>query len=451
MKLSTSISVVPVFLVAFLCAFAPLYGQDTTKVPTGVELIGKYNVGTRKMVAVRPAAAVPNLQAVAQSVTGILQRDLIYSDRFEIGAVPGALASGAIDYRAWNSLGVVFLIAPTITQSGAGYQLRAEVHDIVFGTVKASIVQNLPAAGAPDFRMTVHAVSDEIVRQLTGQPGSAATRIAFIRKTGAYSSELVTVESDGENLQRVLADANLIYSPAWAPDGKHIAYSVRLPNTRVELRERDLATNRDRIISSRPQFSYAAAYSPDGKKLAFTVTVGDIAQEVDEYDLVRSCCLKRLSRGPRDDLNPSYSPDGQRIAFNSSRLGQLHVYVMPASGGEATLISPYTYGERGEFAAPDWSPLSDEIAFTGRSRGDVFQIMVARAGRPGVAQQLTTSGRNEDPSWAPDGRHIVYTGVGREGSGLYIIDTQSGTIRKLISGSKLQMADWSPALLALPH
>jgi TolB protein len=145
-------------------------------------------------------------------------------------------------------------------------------------------------------------------------------------------------------------------------------------------------------------------------------------------------------------LNPTYSADGSRIAFNSDRLGQLHVYVMSASGGEATLISPYNYGEPGYYAAPDWSPTSDDIVFAGRSRGE-YQIMIAKANRPGVAQQLTSSGRNEDPSWAPDGRHVVYTGVGREGSGLYVIDTQSGSIRRLVAGSRLQMADWSPLLM----
>ena len=431
------------FAALALIAASPLAAQDNTRVPTGVELIGRYSTGKRPLVAVRPAeGAAPT---AAEQVSAIIQRDLQYSDRFEMGAVPAQLASGVVDYRAWNSLNVVYLVVPVITPADDGYQLRVDVHDIVYGTLKGSSVHQLPSATSRDFRLAVHAVSDEVVRRITGQPGIAATRIAYSRRAGG-GYELVTVDYDGENVQRLLSSTGMIYSPTWSPDGRKLAYGVRAQSAKVELHERDMASGRVRVISARPEFSYAPAYSPDGRKLAFSVSVGSLVSEINEYDLVNSCCIKRLSRSARNDLSPSYSPDGSRIAFNSDRLGQLHIYAMPAGGGEATLISPYTHGEPGYYAAPDWSPTSDDIVFAGRSRGE-YQIMIAKASRPGVAQQITSSGRNEDPSWAPDGRHIVFTGVGREGSGLYVIDSQTGSIRRLVAGSRLQMADWSPVLV----
>jgi TolB protein len=418
--------------------------QDTTRVPTGVELSGHYNVSKRPLVAVRPAAGTAATLAVGQQVAAILQRDLQYSDRFEMGAVPASLASGPIDYRAWNSLNVYYLVAPTLAPTAQGYQMRVELHDVVYGNLKTTTNYDLPAATAPGFRMAVHRASDDIVKALTGQPGIAATRIVFTREINKTSYELVIVDSDGENTQRIMTAGAMIYSPTFSPDSRKLAYGVRTQTGKVELHERDVATGRVRVISARPEFSYAPSYSPDGKKLAFTVTVGSIAQEIDEYDLERSCCLRRLSRGPRDDLSPSYSADGSRIAFNSSRLGQPHIYVMSANGGEATLISPYNYGEPGYYTAPDWSPTSDDIVYAGRSRGE-HQIMIGNPRNPGRANQITSSGRNEDPSWAPDGRHIVYAGVGSGGSGLYVIDSQTGNTRKLTAG-KLRMPDWSSAI-----
>jgi TolB protein len=118
---------------------------------------------------------------------------------------------------------------------------------------------------------------------------------------------------------------------------------------------------------------------------------------------------------------------------------------MSAEGGEASLVTPYTFGNRAFFTSPDWSPTGDMIAFHGESLHG-YQIMIADVSRPGSARQITDSGNNEDPSWAPDGRHIVYAGVGRGGSGLYVIDTQSGRIRTLVSGARIQMPEWSGSL-----
>jgi TolB protein len=106
-------------------------------------------------------------------------------------------------------------------------------------------------------------------------------------------------------------------------------------------------------------------------------------------------------------------------------------------------------GQKGYYFAPDWSPVNSEIVFSGHwnSRG-TYQIMIADARRAqGQIRQLTTQGDNEDPSWAPDGRHIVFSsGVGDQQLSLYVIDAVTETRRKLVDGGKLRMADWSPPL-----
>jgi TolB protein len=414
--------------------------QDTTRVPTGVELIGRYNVSKRPLIAVRPIAASPGDAGAAITAAEILRRDFDYSDRFEIGDVPASLASGPVDYRQWNSLNVWYLITGTLTPSGSGYTLQLEVHDVVYGSVKTSAIHALPAATAPGFRMAVHIAADAVVQNITNQPGSAATRIAFIRRAG-NGYELVAVDYDGENAQRIVTSPTMIYSPAWSPDGRKIAYAIRNASARVELHERDLASGRVRVISSRPEVSYTPAYSPDGRRLAFAVSVGGVVTEINDYDLQQGCCIRRISRGPRNDLNPTYSPDGQRIAFLSDRVGNPHIFTMPAEGGTATMLTPYNT-ERVKFTAPSWSPGGNEVAFAGESRGG-FQIMIADVRRPGVAKQVTSAGDNEDPSFAPDGRHIVFSSTGREGSGLYVIDTVTGRRRQVIAGSRLRTPEWS--------
>lgn len=419
-------------------------GRDTTRIPSGVVLGTRYTVLQRPLLAVRPVGGDPGLGATAQQVTQILERDLDYSDRFQIVATPATLATGEVKYDLWRSLNVVFLVSAELEPSGDGSRLAVTVHDVPFTRVKQTQSFALPAVSSPQFRMAVHAVSDEIVRWLTGQPGAAASRIAYTRWLG-NSYELWIVDSDGENARRLISAPGAIYSPTFSPDGRKLAYGARRgEHGRVELRERDLVTNEERVISDRPLMSFTPSYAPDGKRIAFSIAIGS-GNEIHDYDLEKRCCMRRLTRGPRSDVSPTYSPDGSRIAFHSDRAGQSHIYVMSAEGGEATLLTPYTFGDRAFFTSPDWSPTSNEIVFHGESRGG-YQIMVADASRPGSARQVTDSGNNEDPSWAPDGKHVVYAGVGRGGSGLYVIDTQSGRIRTLVSGARIQMPEWSGSL-----
>jgi TolB protein len=433
-----------------LCAGPALAQQDTTRLPTGVELSTRYSVRQQVGLAVRPFDGPPALAAVTTQIRDIVQRDLDFSDRFNMVPTPERLASGPVAYDLWLSLGAVWLVSAQLGLVPDGYRVDVTLHDVAYGRAREQRAFTIPITTAPSFRMSVHAMSDEIVRWVTGTPGAAATQIVFTRQNPGGSSDLLIVNADGENLRRIVGAPGTIYSPAFSPDGRRLLYTVMTDVPDYQLIERDLTTGASRELH-RAGLIYPATYSPDGSRIVFSVLMNN-STVLHEYDAARRCCVRALTQAVRgrDELAPSFSPNGDRIAFLSNRLGSAHIFVMPASGGGATALSPFVQGEGAEFHAPDWSPTGSQVVFHGRSRGK-YQIMLGDASRPGSAvQQLTTGGQNEDPSFAPDGRHVVFTareGLGGGAPGLYVIDIVTGRTRLLLSGNRLRMADWSPALL----
>ncbi|HEX8242923.1 MAG TPA: hypothetical protein VF541_05495 [Longimicrobium sp.] len=406
--------------------------NDTTP---GVRLRMTYEAQTAPGFLVLPFGG-----SGAAAVRQIVRRDLEYSDRFEMKDPPaGTPATDRPDVATWRDRGADWVLQGTVTATGDGATLRLTLYDAVYGEVKGTGSFGLPTAGGRGFRMAVHAASDAVVRWATGQPGFAASRIAFVT-AGRGSKEIYLVDSDGEGVTRVTSDGSIALSPAWAPDGRRLAYTS-FKRGGPHLFERDLGTGSERTVSARDGINITPAYAPDGRSIAFGMTQGGNT----EIAVAGPGGTRTLTQSRRyENLSPTFSPDGGRIAFVSDRLGEPAVYVMGAGGGEPRLISDYTYGRSGYSTSPDWSPTGQWIAFSSRVNGVPQIVMVGADGRGG--RLLTDRGRNEDPSWAPDGRHLVFASPDRNGGGLFVLDTVTGKVRTLIGGRGFGLPAWSPPL-----
>src|SRR5258708_34209070 len=167
------------------------------------------------------------------------------------------------------------------------------------------------------------------------------------------------------------------------------------------LYRKEMATGKRIAVSTTGSaLDFTPAFSPDGQTLAFSRAIEE-GTDLYTINIKNNCCLRHLTVGRfSDNLSPTFSPDGQRIAFVSTRPGLPQIYVMAADGTDQQLFAPFDYGVTGSPNAPDWCPAGQSTAFHRDGAGTPQAVVLDVRTR--TVRQLTSVGRNEDPTWAPD-------------------------------------------------
>jgi TolB protein len=193
-----------------------------------------------------------------------------------------------------------------------------------------------------------------------------------------------------------------------------------------------------------PGMTFAPRFTPDGNKVLLSMATNGNS-EIYEMDL-RTRKTARLTDHPAIDTSPSASPDGSKITFASDRGGSQQIYTMNADGSDAKRIS--FAKDKGRYATPVWSPRGDLIAFTryGNTDGN-FYIGVMRT--DGSGERLLAQGfLVESPTWAPNGRVLMYFAQARNGgrTRLYSIDLTGYNQREIITPQDASDPAWSPLI-----
>lgn len=428
-------------LTIVMCAVAAsgARAQDTT-FRQGVQLSLRYAPGTRPGIVILPIAGQHG-----DSVRAILQRDLDYGDRVSVipTDVPTAAAAAAngglaINYPLFARLGAAGLVQ--VTWAGDAIA-RVAVHNV--SQQKIERTQDFALSGdpkgeggAPDWRLAVHAMADELESWITGVRGIAATRIVY-----SSGGRIWQIDSDGANAT-ALSGSSMAMSPAWHPRGSHVAYSFMgaSGNWQVLLRETGGAT---RILGTTPGGqNITPVFSPDGNTLVYSHAreAGNDLYAVNPFapEGVRKITVGRGS----DNMSPTFSPDGRQLAFTTNRTGRPEVYISDADGTNAELLTSAGYSDQSYNSNPDWSPDGRAIAYQSQVAGRFQVISIGLRDR--APKRLTSDGINEDPSWAPDSRHLVFTSNRTGVPQLFVLDVESGRTRQLThSAAKVRSGDWS--------
>ncbi len=293
-----------------------------------------------------------------------------------------------------------------------------------------------------NWRRIAHMISDAIYQRITGEKGYFNTRIVFISESGPAldrKKRLAVMDEDGANPLFLTRGDYLVLTPRFNPTAQMIAYMSYISGKpRVYLF--DLETGRQEMLGNFPDMTFSPRFSPDGNKVAMTLEKNGNS-DIYVMDL-RTRSVSRLTTDPAIDTSPSFSPDGSQITFESDRGGTQQVYIMGADGSNQHRIS-FGAGRNG---TPVWSPRGDLIAFTKQDAGS-FRIGVMRP--DGSGERIISDGwEDEGPTWAPNGRVLMFTRTaqGGRGSQIWSVDITGHNEQRVLSPGGASDPAWSPLI-----
>ncbi len=150
--------------------------------------------------------------------------------------------------------------------------------------------------------------------------------------------------------------------------------------------------------------------SPDGRTIVFDL-LGDIYSLP-----ITGGKATPLTNGPAWDVQPTYSPDGSRIAFTSDRAGGDNIWTMASDGADPVQITKEEFRLlNGPAWTPDGEYLLARKHFTsGRSLGAGEVWMYHASGTASAGLQLTKRKNDQQDQGneiavSPDGRYVYYS------------------------------------------
>jgi TolB protein len=281
-------------------------------------------------------------------------------------------------------------------------------------------------------------IADDITEELTGRPGFASHRIACIGVSpNQRGKEIFAVYPDGGGRLQLTRDQSVKLGLEWTPDGEGLIYTSYHRGF-PDIYQHDIQKGQRKTLSSSAGINAGGTLSPDGRYLAMVLSK-DAKPELYVKDLGSGRLTRLTDTRMAPKSSPSWSPDGRSIVFTSSHQGAPHLYVISRSGGAPRRL---TRGG-GENLSADWGD-NGWIAYTTR-RGGKYQIALLD---PATGESRIISPPNadfEDPSWAPDGVHVVASRTIRGQSNLYVLDSAGKEAKSLNLGpGSYYMPSWAP-------
>jgi TolB protein len=381
----------------------------------------------------------------AREISNVVANDLKSSGLF-LPIDPAAFIEKGLDvtraprFEDWRPINAQALVVGRIGNSDGRLRAEFRLWDVLAGKQLAG---EQFFTRAKDARRIGHIIADVIYERITGEKGYFDTRVVFVDESGPKNKRmkrLAIMDQDGYNVRLLTTGKDLVITPRFSPSTQEITYmSFGGDNPKVYLL--NIETGQKEIVGTFPGMTFAPRFSPDGQLIVMSLEQGG-ASNVYAMDL-RSRRTTQLTNSQAINTSPCYAPDGRQIVFESDRDGSQQIYVMNADGSNQHRISR----GGGSYSTPVWSPRGDLVAFTKQTGG---QFLIGVMKPDGSGERVLTEGfHNEGPTWAPNGRVLMFfresPGAGG-GPRLFSIDLTGYNERLVSTPAFGSDPAWSPLI-----
>jgi TolB protein len=415
--------------------------------PAEAQLKGTQTEGTIAPIPIAIPSFLGDDPQLAGNISDVLQADLERSGLFrpldrasfleqirDINAAPR--------FGDWRSVQADALVVGRVVNAGDG-RVGAEFRLWDVATGKQLAGQRFSTT-AQNWRRIAHMIADSVYERLTGEKGYFDTRVVFVDETGPAQNRikrLAIMDQDGANVRLLTQGKELVLTPRFSPTNQEITY-MSYTSDQPKVFIMNLETGKRELVGDFPGMTFAPRFSPDGQRVVMSLGTPDGRSSIYEMDL-RTRQPRRLTQSDGIDTSPSYAPDGSQIVFESDRGGAQRLWVMNADGSNPHSISA---GD-GSYSTPVWSPRGDYIAFTKQTGG---QFLIGVMKPDGSGERVLTEGfHNEGPTWAPNGRVVMFWRDSQKTNGgpkIYSVDITGYNERQVPTPSFASDPAWSPLL-----
>lgn len=406
----------------------------------------------------------PNHIILGKEMDNLLNKNLKFSSYFkilspksfieqpeEVSSTPFPKDVNGFRFQNWKLIGSDFLLFSnySVVQS----QIHVNISFYNINLEKLTLKKKFTAARS-QVKKLVNIISDEIVQALSGKKGIFNTKIVAIRSTSGSKKEIFLMDWNGDNQKRLTYHRSIVLSPAWSPQGKHLAYTAFVFNKKLNQRVSalfvlDLETQKIKLVSSREGANLGSDFFSNGKDLLVTLGIGKGYMDIFKLNIKKSS-VTPITQGPHGIINvePSINPRNNHIAFSSDRDGKTMIYTMDKQGRNLkrlTFAGHYN-------STPDWDRDGKRLVFSGRSKGR-FDLFLIRANGTGLKRLTSLKRKNgswancESPSFSPDGRFVTFTSDLSGHYQLYIMNLDDFSIERItFDNYNYKSPKWSPYL-----